>query len=109
MDTTAIILHADLDAFYASEASLQGAAPHNGQCDVTAGEIAIGSRPNPHHRPPQDNERSCAIVDAGWVDRCVCRPNDDSWGSPPSTNLDALDFFHDLARRNIWRLHFLVD
>src|SRR5262249_22932987 len=37
MDTTATILHADLDAFYASEASLQGAAPHNGQCDVTAG------------------------------------------------------------------------
>src|SRR5262249_25068924 len=46
MDTTATILHADLDAFYASEASLQGAAPHNGQCDVTAGEIAIG-KPHP--------------------------------------------------------------
>src|SRR5499433_1918740 len=46
MDTTATILHADLDAFYASEASLQGAAPHNGQCDVTAGETAIG-KPHP--------------------------------------------------------------
>src|SRR6516225_6929040 len=46
MDTTATILHADLDAFYASEASLQGAAPHNGQCDVTAGEIAMG-KPHP--------------------------------------------------------------
>src|SRR5262249_13343238 len=46
MDTTATILHADLDAFYASEASLQGAAPQNGQCDVTAGEIGIG-KPHP--------------------------------------------------------------
>jgi hypothetical protein len=41
MDTTATILHADLDAFYASEASLQGAARHNGQCDVTAGAAIV--------------------------------------------------------------------
>src|SRR5262249_57512639 len=47
MDTTATILHADLDAFYASEASLQGAAPHNGQCDVTAGGKPKGKPPPP--------------------------------------------------------------